>query len=179
MTYLPRILLVAALVAFSSIASQAQSDATTFILVRHAEKQSGQDPSLTEAGVARAEALRDSLDGIEIDALIASQFKRTSETLGPLAAERSMDVQVRALDVRDVAGSAAEVALALVDEYDGRTVVVAGHSNTIPIMAGALAGIGLTELDERDYDNIFVVKIKPDGTAWLNKKQYGEPDVVD
>ncbi|MDX1440592.1 MAG: phosphoglycerate mutase family protein [Rubricoccaceae bacterium] len=170
------------LVAVSSVSAFAQediADTTVVILVRHAEKESGQDPSLNAAGQSRALALRDSLLAYDIDVLVASQFKRTAETLEPLATTLGLTVIVRPLESSAAAASARSVALQLVEEFAGRTIVVAGHSNTVPAMVSALAGRPMSELDERDYDNLFIVRFAPGGEPGFLHLRYGEPDGVE
>ena len=57
------------------------------VIVRHAEKASGKsdDPSLSEAGRARAEILLRILRDSEISAIFTTEFKRTKETAAPIA----------------------------------------------------------------------------------------------
>ena len=56
------------------------SKRTTIYLVRHAEKQSGNDPLLTENGNKRAGTLLHTLKGKPIRHIYASHFKRTQMT---------------------------------------------------------------------------------------------------
>src|SRR5947207_12895479 len=57
------------------------------VIVRHAEKASGEsdDPSLSEAGRARAATLSRLLQDSEISAIFTTEFKRTKETATPIA----------------------------------------------------------------------------------------------
>ncbi|MBL8737418.1 MAG: nuclear transport factor 2 family protein, partial [Planctomycetes bacterium] len=68
---------------------------TTVILVRHAEKGAdGDDPELTEAGRARAEALVRTLRDVPIDAVWHSEYRRTALTVAPLCTARSLQPTV-------------------------------------------------------------------------------------
>src|SRR5438046_9777690 len=57
------------------------------VIVRHAEKAAngGNDPDLSSAGHARAEALARILKDSGITAIFTSEFKRTQETAAPTA----------------------------------------------------------------------------------------------
>src|SRR5207245_849732 len=57
------------------------------VFVRHAEKAAngGNDPDLSSAGHARAEALARILKDSGITAIFTSEFKRTQETAAPTA----------------------------------------------------------------------------------------------
>ncbi len=170
---------LAALLLLAGLPFSAQAQApTVFVLVRHAEKGAGSDPSLTEAGRARAEALRDALLGAGVEHVVASQFARAQETVTPLADALGLAVEVRPLEGGDAVAAARAQALALAEGYRGRTVVVAGHSNTIPAMAGALTGADLPEWDEADYDNLLVVTLPPSGPPRLLRARYGAADPV-
>ena len=177
-TLLLSLLLLVGCAPLHTTAQPAADAPTVFFLVRHAEKQAGADPSLTPEGQARATALHDALMEARVDHLVASQFARTQETVQPLADALGFAVETRPLDTADVMGSARAVVLALAEEYRGKTVLVAGHSNTIPAMVGALMGTEMDEWDERDYDNLMIVILPSDGTPRLIRAHYGAMDPV-
>ncbi len=149
------------------------------LLVRHAEKQTGPDPSLSEEGRVRALALRELLISAGVDVLVASQFKRTSETLQPLADTLGLEIVIRPLDTADVGASAREVVRGLADEFVGQTILIAGHSNTIPAMASALTGEEMPEFDERDYDNLLILSPMDGAASRAVRLHFGAPDGVD
>jgi len=124
-------------------------EARTAILVRHAEKgaddpASPGDPGLSEAGAARAAALARTLAAAGVTHLYASPYRRTQDTLAPLAAATGADVVV--YDPREL-GQLAQDLRAL---PAGSVAVVAGHSNTTPALAGLLGG-ALAGLDARGF----------------------------
>ncbi|MFG0275205.1 MAG: phosphoglycerate mutase family protein [Phycisphaerales bacterium] len=147
--------------------------ATTVVLARHAEKvtiQETPDPPLTEAGLARAAALARVLADVPLDAAYATHYRRTRDTAKPAATVHGLAVQER--DARDVAGTAAEI----LREHDGDTVLIVGHSNTVPAMIRALGvDTDLTLNEAEDYDDLFVVRIDDDGRATLLHLHYGAP----
>lgn len=130
---------------------------TTLIIVRHAEKDtSGDDPSLTETGRARARRLAEMLSGTTLDALIASPRRRTQETLAPLADRIGLPLTIIPLD-----GSVGTHVAALLDtvlgRYAGRTVLVASHSNVIPVFLGRLGVTEPVTIGDDEYDDMFIV----------------------
>jgi len=79
-----------------------ESQATTTILfVRHAEAElanGDEDPGLSSAGLVRAEALADFVQDIDViagvDAIYASEFKRTQETAAAVARRLELEVAI-------------------------------------------------------------------------------------
>jgi len=156
----------------SPAATAAAEPATTIFVVRHAEKveSTQKDPPLTEAGEARARALLHALKDTGVTAVYASQFKRTLQTVTPLASALGLDVQQ--VDARD---TAALVNRVLHDDRGG-TIVICGHSNTVPDIITALGGEAVKPLTERDYDNLYMVVREGDGSARVILLNYGRPD---
>lgn len=147
----------------------AQSQPTTVFVVRHAEKGSdGQDPSLTDAGRARAAALAQMLGDAGITAVYTSQFKRTMETGAPLAEKAGVTAQVIG------AGKNDELVAAIRALPAGSKVLVASHSNLVPVIVEKLSGQKVTELTEADYDRIYVVTLGQQGGTVLYL-HYGAP----
>ena len=97
---------------------------TTVYLVRHAEKQKGDDPSLTDAGHIRANALASVLSSADLDYIHSSDYARTRETAAPIAALTGLPVAI--YDAGNLEAIAAEILL-----IQGTHLVV-GHSNTTP-----------------------------------------------
>src|SRR5215212_5594691 len=68
---------------------------TTVILVRHAEKNiepNNQDPDLSPAGVERAQEIAREFGEAGVNAIYATQFKRTQQTVKPLADRTGVNV---------------------------------------------------------------------------------------
>jgi 2,3-bisphosphoglycerate-dependent phosphoglycerate mutase len=148
-------------------APQQTQELTTFILIRHAEKgdDSPSDPSLSVAGQDRAAKLRDMLSGTSIDAILSTPYKRTQQTVRPLAG-------IKFLGITDYDAQDPEVVSKLAKQYKGKTVVVSGHSNTTPFFVNQLAGTDLEQLDEQEYDKIFVVTFSRLGDGKVTVIQY-------
>lgn len=130
------------------------------MLVRHAEKTSNApDAELSPEGIARAKRIATMLARSNVTRLVATDVKRTQQTLAPLAEQLGRPVEVR--PARDVD--------ALVEELraspDGAVVAVAHHSNGLPrIVRGLGASVpGIAPdaeaIDDSDYGRVLVVSL--------------------
>lgn len=129
---------------------------TTIFLVRHAEKATDHatDPELTAAGKERAERLAHMLVPARVDAVYSTPYRRTKQTAWPLAED--LQVPIQEYDPRD-----AGFARKLLQEEVGKTVLVVGHSNSIPLLVNTLIGEErFTQLDESEYDKLFIVQLR-------------------
>lgn len=144
-----------------------QSATTTFILVRHAEKENGSNPELTGEGTARAARLRERLKDRKIAAVYSTATNRTMATARPTA-ERAK------LKITDYdPGNPTTFARELISRHRGQTVLIVGHSNTVPDLANALSGKKqLSDFDESDYGNFITVTINGKGEKTLTTKRY-------
>jgi len=142
----------------------------TFIVVRHAEKATDdpQDPNLSAAGRARAEALAQRLRDAPLVAAYATEFRRTQQTARPAADAHGL--QVTAYFAR---GPAAESAAQWTQAHRSGTVLVVGHSNTVPDLVAALCGCTTQPMDDTEYDRLSLVRIDADGRATLEVGRYG------
>lgn len=144
----------------------AATDAVTFVVVRHAEKASDdpKDPALTAAGEARARRLAESLASQRVAAIYATGYRRTRQTAAPTA--RMHGIGVTTYDARS---DATTFASALRRDHARGTVLVVGHSNTVPGIAAALCACAVAPMDEdeSEYDRRMTVRVDARGTATL------------
>lgn len=147
---------------------------TVILLVRHAEKalDEGDDPSLTAAGTSRANALAHVAREAGVSTLYSTTYQRTRLTAEPLA--NALGLSVQTLPAKDTEGLVKK----LRTEHAGETVLVSGHSNTVPAVLRAL-GADYEDLDERDYDNLFVAYLSPNGEVTVTLLQFGEATPLD
>jgi phosphohistidine phosphatase SixA len=129
--------------------------AREIFIVRHAEKEStGADPGLTPDGQARAQRLADLFARQRVDALYASEKRRTYDTVLPLATAKGMEI------VRfDQINAMPAMVQALKALPPGVVVVVAAHSYTIDEI---LTGLGIptpSDLSTSIYDDLFLVTL--------------------
>ena len=152
--------------------------ATVVIVVRHAERAPGSgDPPISEAGQARARALADIGKAAGVSAVITTQLQRTRQTAQPLVeALGIMPVVVNTQS--DVAKHAADVAAA-VRQFAGKTVLVVGHSNTVPAIVAALGGPKYADLCEPEYDSLITLVIDAEGGVRAVRTRFGAATPVD
>ena len=154
----------------AGVAPLAAADSTTVILVRHAEKAStgGNDPSLSEAGQARARTLAHVAGATQAAAVYVTQYKRTQETVQPLAEKLQLT------PIEHPAADSAGLVSAIQSRWGGRTVLVCGHSNSVPEIVKRLSGVAI-EIPDAEYDNLYVVTLPAGGPPSLTRLKYGAP----
>ena len=143
---------------------------TTVIVVRHAEKNiepANPDPDLSPAGQARAQELVRMFGDAGIKAIYATQYKRTQQTVKPLA--EKIGVPATTIDAKNTA----ELVKQIRAQHNGDVVFVAGHNNTVPEIIAALGGPQLPIIPETEFDNLYVVTIYRVGKAKVLKMKYG------
>ncbi len=134
---------------------------TTVFVMRHAEKRTSNpadpDPALAAAGEARALELAQFFGrapkGQGIDAVVVSEFRRTQDTVRPLANRLGIPViVVPAEDTRATARRA-------LDENRGGRVLIVGHSDTVPEIVKALSSVDVGPMSEAEYGIVYLVTI--------------------
>jgi broad specificity phosphatase PhoE len=142
------------------------ANATTVIVIRHAEKEAGNlvDPQLSAAGEARAALLErmfgDAKGPGRLDAIYTSPALRNQLTVAPLAAQLGIVPIVAPAD--DASGLAHRV----LREHSGGRVMIVGHVNTVPKIVSELSGQSdIPSIDERDYGVMYVVTVPRIGRA--------------
>lgn len=141
---------------------------TRYYLVRHAERSdSSPDSPLSEAGLARAQVLRDTLQGKDIHRIFASTYVRTQQTVRPLADALAVPITLYRPDT--TAGLTERL-----KRLSGENVLVVGHSDNIPDLVRGLCGETVT-IPGNDFDNLFVVTVRKGliTTRTLQRLTYG------
>lgn len=163
MVWMRRIALAAVLMAVTAAGALAQ---TTVVLVRHAEKMDDSaDPVLSEAGTARAQRLAEALAHAGVSAIVTTQYQRTRLTAAPLADATGIATTVVAASGRSHAQDVAQRVRELAG--DGRTILVVGHSNTVPAIIQALGGPDVGMIPDAEYDNLFVLTLSDSGARLI------------
>ena len=143
---------------------------TTVILIRHAEKvidPNNSDPDLSPAGQARAQELARMFGDSGINAIYATQYKRTQESVRPLADR--LGVPSNLVDSKKTP----ELIKQLLSDHRGQTILVAGHNNSVPEIIAALGGPAYPTIPESEYDNLYIVTVYRTGKAKVVKMKYG------
>ena len=154
----------------TACAFQQRPDAgVTFVVVRHAEKATDdpRDPSLSTAGTVRAHALAQLLHSPPVSAAYATRFRRTRLTAAPTAHAAGIRVTTYDADLpvdafaRQLRGTHA----------DG-TVLVVGHSNTVPGIAAALCDCTVAAMADDAFDVLHRIDIAPRARPVLHSTRY-------
>jgi phosphohistidine phosphatase SixA len=172
--------LISPLVFFQSACAQADFKPTTVFLVRHAEKEDEpkQDPPLKKEGVARSQELARLLGDAGVKTIITSQFKRTSQTAEPFATKLGLTVTSISLKSNPTnpkliaEESTAEVVNKIL-EHTGESILLVGHSNSLPDVIKMLGGDVVPTIDERKFDDLFIVTVYAKGKARVVHVKYG------
>ncbi len=141
------------------------------IIVRHGEQtQAGGgmmdgDPPLNEAGRRRASALAENLRDAGVTVIITTQYARARETAEPLASALKIEpVVVRKDDAEGITDA--------LKRQGGATVLVVGHSDTIPSMLKALGHGETIEFPKAEFNNAWLVVPRPEGKPVVMKVRF-------
>lgn len=152
--------LIIVCIVISSINAFAQNvqphEVTTYYFIRHAEKDrsntSETDPHLTDQGLIRAENWSNILKHIRFDAVYSTDFNRTKETGQPTAEKNQLEIITYSVSTSYDA--------AFKTETKGKTVLVVGHSNTIPDFVNAvIVNKKYEEIDDLINGNLYIVTL--------------------
>lgn len=121
-------------------------------IIRHAEKElTGEDPKLTDIGRKRAAAWAEMLMHAKLDVAITSDARRTRET-GEIIA-KTLGLPKKEIPKQDVTG--------LVDllqfDHEEDSVLVVGHTETIPNILAKLGVVDVVEISKDDFANLFIL----------------------
>jgi phosphohistidine phosphatase SixA len=144
----------------------------TVFVVRHAEKADlpTGDPVLSEAGKLRAKSLSAVLADAGISAIYTSQATRARLTALPLANRLHLEANREFADQQALAQA--------ILQRPGRSVLVVGHSNTVPQLIQALGGGLIPDIQEAwEFDNLYVVTIFGPGQVAVSRLHYGKPSM--
>ena len=129
--------------------------APSWYVMRHLQKAEGPDPALSAEGARHAQALASRFREDPPAAIYVSTTRRARETAAPLAAR--LGLAMKDYDPRDTPGLVARV------KAEPGTVLVVGHSNTVPEIVAGLGGARPADLGEGDYGDIF--RVRRDGSV--------------
>lgn len=177
-TSLARLALLGALVLAGCDAGSAEP--LVVHAVRHAEKAGAPegDPPLTPAGTARAQALARQMAAVELAAIYATPYRRTRDTVIPTARAHGLDPD----DIRTDLPPTGPLAAHILAEHPGETVLVCGHSNTVPALLEALGAGGPAasleaashKIGHDDYGDLWTLT-RSEGEVTVEKSRFGDP----
>jgi 2,3-bisphosphoglycerate-dependent phosphoglycerate mutase len=148
--------------------------ATTYYIVRHAEKETPttmsnttmtSDVPLSGTGMQRAEALKDLLQKENIKHIFSTNFIRNKSTAQPLA--DAIHIPIEVYDPKD------STFIRKLKSLNGKILIV-GHSNTVDDLVNGLSGKQELngDLPDSEYGDLFVVK-KTGNKIRFEKKHFG------
>lgn len=128
----------------------------TFYLIRHAEKDrtnpQDPDPTLTIDGMMRAKRWAVYFEPIKLDEIYITKYIRTKQTISLIAQQKQLTP--KRYDPNKLYSEA------FLKETNGKTVLIAGHSNTTPMLVNQLIGEEkYQEMDDADNATLFKVTI--------------------
>lgn len=145
---------------------------TIIYLVRHAEKDTGKNPILTANGMQRSGELMRILADKHIRRIYVTQFRRSQLTADSFSRVMHIDT------VHYTADTTGNDLVSKINEKKdwGKTILVVGHSNTIP---GLIRKLGVEyyivkELPDMEFDNLFMITYKKHNPK-LTVTKYGAP----
>jgi broad specificity phosphatase PhoE len=149
---------------------------TTIIFVRHAEQTNhdDEDPSLSEAGQRRVAELTRQLADADvvagIDAIYSTAWKRSTETVQPLADRLDLPINIYdGADTETVLGT-------ILKSHKGKVILVVGHSNTVPeLIANLGASKKVPPIAKYEFDNIYIISIPWFGKTKTIRLRFGDP----
>ena len=147
---LHRLLGALLLLALCACATTPEPRPDAWYVVRHFEKLPGDDPALSAEGRENAERLADLLRDDPPDAIWVSTTRRARESAAPLAAR--LGLAPKEYDPRDTP------ALLQALRAEPGSILVVGHSNTVPDIVAGLGGVRPADLNEaEDYGDVWIV----------------------
>lgn len=167
------ILLLALLVISAGVFAQENKTVSTYYLIRHAEKaaqasssmaEAGKlnaqnpDPELSPEGFTRAEKWAEVFQYVRFDAIYSTNYIRTKETAKPTAGKQGLEIILYNPKDFDFSRFKAETM--------GKTILIVGHSNTIPGFVNHLTGEEkYGNMEENNHSNLYIVQIIGDQTT--------------
>jgi phosphohistidine phosphatase SixA len=143
---------------------------TRIYLVRHAERQTGVNPHLTDAGNTRALTLKDTLSTKSINMVLTTDSNRTRETAQPTATFFNLPLTLYRKDT--IPGLVRRL-----KNLWGKNILLVTHSETIPLIMqefGLSLGISTPITG---FNNLIIIKRKKAGQLYMSHTEtmYGNP----
>ena len=147
-------------------------DKAQVYLVRHGEKEAGDDPLLTAEGYKRAGDLARTLQSKKLARVYVTDYKRTRQTGDSVSLQQGIPVITYLADT-----SCADLVQKIIENKDtNNPILIIGHSNTIPLVIRKLGMVSYPAdyIPAQEFDNLFLLTYKG-GKPSLRKSKYGVP----
>jgi broad specificity phosphatase PhoE len=166
---------LALIVALWPVTADGQATLDAVIITRHGEKATSpkENPPLSPAGEARAQALMHALRDGGVTTIITTEQRRTRDTGTPLVAALH-PAQVVVPTSPDRQKHARDVAAAV--RKAGGTVLVIDHQLGMPLIIAELGGPAVPTVCDVEFSNLYVLLPADSSRMRLIRSHYGEPD---
>lgn len=141
------------------IQPESASGTTKIFILRHTEKiDDSEDPGLSEAGRERAQYWKKVLQHTAIDHVYTTDFKRNRQTAAIISDDSSVKPELYYPMSFEV--------LKFLNNIQGKTVLIIGHSNTIPDMVNRLINDNkYPPMSHKNYNILYLVTINKNGDS--------------
>lgn len=147
--------------------SQDEQSINTYYLIRHAEKvvSKNSNPDLTDVGKLRAEKWVQIFKNIQFDAIYSTNYIRTMSTAKPIATAQNLEItKYHPVNINFEK---------FLKSTNGKTVLIVGHSNTIPGFVNKLIGAEkYPQMEDDNNSNLYIIEIsgsyKTDKLLFIN-----------
>ncbi len=141
--------------------SFAQQKTTTIYFIRHAEKvDSSKNPDLSTSGLKRAAHWNEIFSETPFDAIYSTDFTRTKQTATPTSINQKIDITI--YDAKNIDFQKFKT------DNLGKTVLVVGHSNSIPEFVNKLINQNVyPTVEETTFGNLYIVTLNGDKITQL------------
>ncbi|MAP81465.1 MAG: phosphoglycerate mutase [Aequorivita sp.] len=128
----------------------------TYYLIRHAEKDrsnpKNHDPNLNIDGMLRAKRWAEYFEPIKIDEIYITKYIRTKQTVSLIAQQKA--ISPKRYNPKTIYSNE------FLNQTNGKTVLIAGHSNTTPQLVNKLISEEkYSDMDDSDNATLFKVTI--------------------
>jgi broad specificity phosphatase PhoE len=132
---------------------QSQNTTTNYYFIRHAEKaDSSKNPDLSEKGLERAQEWQLLFSELSFDAIYSTDFNRTIQTIKPISVKQNKNFTLYNPKTIDIE--------AFKKETLGKTILIVGHSNTIPNMVNQIINQNkYKDIEDTVFGNLYIVTI--------------------
>lgn len=142
----------------SKIIQESKSNVTQIFILRHTEKadDTSENPELSAKGIERAAYWKKVLQHTTFDQVFTTEFKRNIQTANLIASNSSVKPEMYYPMSFDV--------LTFMNQIKGQTVLIIGHSNTIPDMVNRLIDeTKYPPMSHQNYNILYTITISDDG----------------
>ncbi|TDR16362.1 winged helix-turn-helix domain-containing protein [Marinicella litoralis] len=142
----------------SKIIEESKSNVTQIYILRHTEKadETSENPVLSPAGIARAKYWKKVLQHTSFDQVFTTEFKRNIQTANLIASNSSVKPEMYYPMSFDVVN--------FMNQIKGQTVLIIGHSNTIPDMVNRLINeTKYPPMSHQNYNILYTITINENG----------------